>query len=238
MKRLLLTAALLGTLSAPAFAETTAFHVGGTSNGGAGTDPNLISSATEFFIADNPNKAIASPLTIFFAVPDGEPAPVVDSVLYKGVTAETISTPVEAFGKDYTAAAKEDFYTFIGCTSCNNSLQFVNLSAGEAHDQPGVIPNPPTAYDVYKMVVNAKFAGKDYVEVNGEFADGTYIVPLAANGFDTSFTNVGLVTSNAIINPVTGAVPEPSTWAMLGLGFAAFGLVGWRRSRKDRLASI
>jgi hypothetical protein len=236
MKRLLLTTALLGALSAPAFAATTAaFHVGATSNGGAGTDPNLIPSALSFFIADNPNKAIASPLTIYFAVPDGEPIPVVNSVLYKGVTAEPITTQVAAFGPDYTAAANKDFYSFVGCTSCNNSLQFSNLSAGESHTQVGVNPNPPIAYDVYKMVVNVAFKGKDYVEFFGEFADGTYIVPWA-NGFDTSFTNVGLITSNAIINPTVGGVPEPSTWAMLGIGFAGLGFAGSRRSRKDRLA--
>jgi hypothetical protein len=26
-------------------------------------------------------------------------------------------------------------------------------------------------------------------------------------------------------------VPEPSTWAMLGIGFAAMGVVGFRRTR-------
>jgi hypothetical protein len=30
----------------------------------------------------------------------------------------------------------------------------------------------------------------------------------------------------------TIAVPEPSTWAMLLLGFAGLGLMGWRASRK------
>jgi len=32
------------------------------------------------------------------------------------------------------------------------------------------------------------------------------------------------------------AVPEPSTWAMLGLGFAGLALAGYKRSRPDRLA--
>jgi hypothetical protein len=32
------------------------------------------------------------------------------------------------------------------------------------------------------------------------------------------------------------AVPEPSTWAMMGLGFAGLALAGYRRSRRDRLA--
>jgi hypothetical protein len=32
------------------------------------------------------------------------------------------------------------------------------------------------------------------------------------------------------------AVPEPSTWAMLGIGFAGLALTGYKRSRRDRLA--
>jgi hypothetical protein len=32
------------------------------------------------------------------------------------------------------------------------------------------------------------------------------------------------------------AVPEPSTWAMLGIGFAGLALAGYKRSRRDRLA--
>jgi hypothetical protein len=32
------------------------------------------------------------------------------------------------------------------------------------------------------------------------------------------------------------AVPEPSTWAMLGIGFAGLALGGYKRSRRDRLA--
>ena len=34
---------------------------------------------------------------------------------------------------------------------------------------------------------------------------------------------------------IQSAVPEPSTWAMLGLGFAALGVAGYRRSRQSRL---
>jgi hypothetical protein len=34
--------------------------------------------------------------------------------------------------------------------------------------------------------------------------------------------------------PVASAVPEPSTWAMLILGFAGVGFMAYRRSRKDQ----
>jgi hypothetical protein len=35
-------------------------------------------------------------------------------------------------------------------------------------------------------------------------------------------------------NVTVGAVPEPSTWAMMILGFAGVGFMAYRRSRKDR----
>jgi hypothetical protein len=34
------------------------------------------------------------------------------------------------------------------------------------------------------------------------------------------------------------AVPEPSTWALMGLGFAALGYVGFRRSRKGGVSAL
>jgi PEP-CTERM motif len=32
---------------------------------------------------------------------------------------------------------------------------------------------------------------------------------------------------------LTGSAPEPSTWAMMALGFAGLAFAGYRRSRKD-----
>ena len=37
---------------------------------------------------------------------------------------------------------------------------------------------------------------------------------------------------NLTINEAISAVPEPSTWAMLLLGFAALGLMAYRRNAK------
>jgi PEP-CTERM motif-containing protein len=42
------------------------------------------------------------------------------------------------------------------------------------------------------------------------------------------FSGAGLVPS----------IPEPSTWAMMMVGFAGLGYVGFRRSKKDRLAAL
>ena len=37
---------------------------------------------------------------------------------------------------------------------------------------------------------------------------------------------------------VKGAIPEPSTWAMMLLGFAGFGYVGYRNAKQAAVASI
>jgi hypothetical protein len=38
-----------------------------------------------------------------------------------------------------------------------------------------------------------------------------------------------------VINP-TGGVPEPSTWAMMALGFAGLGFAAFRQGRKTSVA--
>jgi PEP-CTERM motif len=45
-------------------------------------------------------------------------------------------------------------------------------------------------------------------------------------------TDVASVGAGLTLTGTTIAVPEPSTWAMLLLGFAGLGLMGWRASRK------
>lgn len=44
--------------------------------------------------------------------------------------------------------------------------------------------------------------------------------------------------NDVAVTPGTGAAPELSTWAMLGLGFAGLGYAGYRRQHTPRLAAI
>jgi hypothetical protein len=47
------------------------------------------------------------------------------------------------------------------------------------------------------------------------------------------FTQVAFSsTANAFEFSLGSPVPEPSTWAMMGLGFAGLGLMGWRKTRQ------
>ena len=40
------------------------------------------------------------------------------------------------------------------------------------------------------------------------------------------------------INPINSAVPEPSTWAMMILGFAGVGFMAYRRKSKPALMAV
>ena len=51
------------------------------------------------------------------------------------------------------------------------------------------------------------------------------------NTFEANFNDIGLGFSESLT-----AVPEASTWAMMGIGFAALGYMAYARSRKDRVA--
>ncbi len=66
-----------------------------------------------------------------------------------------------------------------------------------------------------------------------------------------SFNDVGcVVTANgcgsspvtappfSLLDSVTMAVPEPSTWAMMALGFAGLGYAGFRRGRRDAISIV
>ena len=64
------------------------------------------------------------------------------------------------------------------------------------------------------------------------------VVDMYSNGGDGG-PIYGVVAFSAATGPdytsatgLTLNVPEPSTWAMMGLGFAALGFAGYRKSRK------
>jgi len=56
---------------------------------------------------------------------------------------------------------------------------------------------------------------------------------------DTPFSNVELSSSsNSFEITNISAVPEPTTWAMMILGFSGLGFLGYRKSRKTGDASL
>jgi PEP-CTERM motif len=68
------------------------------------------------------------------------------------------------------------------------------------------------------------------VTITGLDAFTTATFSSSANAFEFSLVTPGVVT--------TGGTPEPSTWAMMGIGFAALGYAAFRRNTKARALAI
>ena len=157
------------------------------------------------------------------------------------------SSPTVPFGSVTQLAGtftSGDLYTFVGCAPCDNSLNFTNISTAEA----ALLGSTPTAYDVYQVTVSTGFSGQDFIQVNGAFDLRTIIAPLARNTddsnpnnikitlYDTSWTNAGLITHR--LPNLTEGVPEPSTWAMMILGFFGVGFMAYRRKSQMSLRLV
>ena len=77
--------------------------------------------------------------------------------------------------------------------------------------------------------------------------DVNKVVFQSSGGVPVGFEGYQFVLDNVKISPVPKAstdfaslrgVPEPSTWALMLLGFAGLGFVAYTRSKKDRLAPL
>ena len=70
-------------------------------------------------------------------------------------------------------------------------------------------------------------------------SDGAYHVVFGVTNFlDTNF-DTGLAFDGLAAGgtPIKPGVPEPTTWAMMLLGFAGLGVAGWRRAKSGRALS-
>jgi hypothetical protein len=219
--------------SDPTLIDPASFHISNSTSENPVIDPVPITSTTQFFLNDNDNQTIPAPVWIFFAVPTGSGAPTITNVTYSGGAPQpTFTGPVD-MGK--TLSSGQDLYTVVGCSACDNSLSFKNFNDAET----ALGMTAPTSYEIYEAVLPAVtggwagFQGKDSLEFTGTFAQGTYIAPLATDGskvYDAAFTETGVVDGPA--------VPEPSTWAMMSLGFAGLGFTAFRRSRRADISIV
>ncbi len=65
-------------------------------------------------------------------------------------------------------------------------------------------------------------------------ADGGYYYIATQSSENGAYPLLG--SNSAIIAVASSAIPEPSTWAMMGLGFAGLAFAGYRRGRKASVA--
>jgi PEP-CTERM motif-containing protein len=80
---------------------------------------------------------------------------------------------------------------------------------------------PATIFEPFSILSGLTGSGSIVVPISGEINPGNLIYSLTP------------LTLQVTVDGVS-SVPEPSTWAMLLIGFAAIGFVGYRESRRDR----
>jgi hypothetical protein len=259
MKRLLLVSTLLATLGAGSayaqvFEDPTTLHIANDSSGGPGSGPNPITSNHVFFIDQQSNgnaATILSPVWVVLAVPNDSGVPDITMVTNKEGTANITwgsfvdlgdfsSGKLVTYLSTHTAPSPDASFTtdFNGVTGgFTNSIQFTTMVADEknlALEDPAIIA---TGFEIYLAPINQQLLKGDWFKVAGDFPTGTFIVPFGFNandskGYTTSDTNFGMITSH-----ITGA-PEPSTWAMMAIGFAFLGYAGYRGRRSAVAAAI
>jgi hypothetical protein len=162
------------------------------------------------------------------------------------------------WSSDWYLATSEDFSTIYHNTS--------NFPSGyiAAHNAGGALTVSVTSAN--DIVLNsAQFRGWDYfdsfvyftaraVTVDG-FLDGNFVGTWSTGLTPGSWTSLsfGGTTVDSFVITSTGndhnwlmddlvlgvaAVPEPSTWAMMILGFAGVGFMTYRRSRRDQALAL
>lgn len=265
MRKTLIAVALMATAGAHAqtapcftdasgntFCDPASFHV--TSPTATGQDPVLLNESNTLTITEVGNHSINQPIRVLLLEPLGSPLPTITSATgveaggvpfslgpQTTVAATAFDTTNGTFdGPVVTLSAGQDVGKAFNLPGADASVSFTNILLAYA---AAGIP-APTTFQIEDAVIPVSFdSDSDFLTLNGSFGLGTVIAPVAVdvevgnNGklkvttFDTAWTNTGFV--NKLSVP---PVPEPSTWALMILGFSFLGFAGWRRAG-IRLAS-
>jgi len=135
----------------------------------------------------------------------------------------------------------------VGLTTVGNGLYVANKNDPSTPNSScgtncGYYSNDPTASITTSPLMNVKSQGVvnwNYVSVNLTADATTDLLSFLAWGDNGNTTNLPPIAFLAGVNspPGLGGAPEPSTWVMMGLGFAGLGgAVVQRRRRAKRLA--
>ena len=155
-----------------------------------------------------------------------------------------ISGGVNYFGFWLSALDAGNFVTFYGAGGQKlftfNPQDVINAVKSSA--------NPSLYYGNPNSAFQGQDGGEPFIFVNffdttGSFSKISFSEINNGGGYESDnhtvghYETMGQGTVITLTNSVSG-VPEPSTWAMLLLGFGGLGLAGYRRSRKAEAASL
>jgi|SRR5688572_12284010 len=137
-------------------------------------------------------------------------------------------------------------------TRCSNVFQYLGLTPGvsytfslDAYAPPlalqnsadaafvGVVGNLPTGNSTVSLFAQSLQLGWNHLSTTFTPTIEASYISLQFYSHSNGPTDPA---ANLVIDNVslTAAVPEPSTWAMMFIGFAGVGFMAYRRSRKDQ----
>jgi choice-of-anchor C domain-containing protein len=135
----------------------------------------------------------------------------------------------------------QQYLDLVGYGSTGGIAQAINTVSGKTYDLSFAYANNPwsTSYAQASVTVtggtpfDVSHSGSTTSNLGWSVYDGTFI----AAGSSTTLSFVETVGSNnggVLLDAVSiSAVPEPSTWAMMLLGFAGLGFAGYRRAKSS-----
>jgi hypothetical protein len=150
---------------------------------------------------------------------------------------------VNYFGYWLSALDKGNYVTFYG----SNGEKLFTFDPSDVIKAVNLSANP----SLYYGNPNSAFKGKDksepfiflnFFDTNGTFSKIVFNEVNFGGGYESDnhtvghYVTMGQGTQVKLIQSVAG-VPEPATWAMMLVGFAALGFAGYRRNKAATLAA-
>jgi hypothetical protein len=140
-----------------------------------------------------------------------------------GATASTTITGLTA-GKDY-------------------QLSFLYWGDNRPNNGSPAYPSYPGYYDLLLTLgggAQMTYPGDDQYPgtSSGHLVDLSFIATGPTESLSLAQFSSGNSQQSPIIGAITVSVPEPSTWAMLILGFAGLGFAGYRKARDPRAIAV
>ena len=151
----------------------------------------------------------------------------VDSALLTEVVISDQSNVFGAGDLDFILEVENDgFHNLAGVTA--SSFAGFKTDIGYYTDSTGV---PPSTVDRPTAVT----VGFNFLDGVPRLSDtAQLVIETNATRFSSGFLTAGFSTGSATMTALTPSVPEPSTWAMLGIGFVGLGLLRTARTARPR----